>query len=102
MLCGLRIYYADSIKLKDISSITYVDYVQTYHLTVAGEYANRNIFSATVPPLLLKCTSVQVPLAYHVKSSKTKISRTTTHTKPTVKECLFWEKYRSGQDWDPG
>ena len=52
MFCGLRMYYADSITLKEICSITYVDFTQTYRLTVAGDYANRNICSATVvtPP----------------------------------------------------
>ena len=38
----------DNIQSKDICSITYLDCLQTYRLTVAGEYANRNICSATV------------------------------------------------------
>ena len=38
MFCGLRAYYANSITLKDIYSITYIDYIQTYRLTVYGDY----------------------------------------------------------------
>ena len=41
MFCGM--YYADSITSKDICSTTYVDYVQTFPLTVAGEYSFRYI-----------------------------------------------------------
>ena len=38
MFCSLYMYHANSITSKDICSITYVDYVQTYQLTIAGEY----------------------------------------------------------------
>ena len=41
MFCGIRMYYVNSITLKDMCSISYIDYVQIYRLTVVGEYCKQ-------------------------------------------------------------
>ena len=58
MFCGICMYYSNSIASKDIYTITYVYYIQTYQVTVSGGCTNKNICSSTMSTPLAKMLAI--------------------------------------------